>query len=152
LGTLAYLILLDQIGGCFAPRTHPRSTPLPNAVARALAYFAPGLSDTDIITLYALRCAFAHDYALTNAHKDPRLTHRFLIVDDLTAPLFVYPAVAWTGRYDDRHDRKLRGCRPNGCRDSLHGDATQARRRSARMSCIPAGGLSPGEDRDFVSS
>jgi hypothetical protein len=41
LGTLGYLILLDQIGGCFAPRTLPRSTPLPNAVARALAYSAP---------------------------------------------------------------------------------------------------------------
>jgi hypothetical protein len=71
--------------------------------------------------MYALRCAFAHDYALTNAHKDPRLTHRFLIVDDLTAPLFEYPAVAWTGRYDDRR-------RSNQTRVNLQavGDVTES--------------------------
>lgn len=122
LGTLGYLILLDQVGGCFAPRTLPRPAPLPNAFARALTYFAPAVTDTDIVTMYALRCAFAHDYALTNRHKnDRRLTHRFLIVDDPTAPLFEYPAVPWTGRYEDRQ-------RSNQTRVNLQavGDVTES--------------------------
>lgn len=122
LGTVGYLILLDQVGGCFAPRTLPRPAPLPNAFARALTYFAPAVTDTDIVTMYALLApSQATRPDQSPQERPPSHTHRFLIVDDPTAPLFEYPAVPWTGRYENRQ-------RSNQTRVNLQavGDVTES--------------------------
>jgi hypothetical protein len=102
LGTLGYLVLLDQVGGCFEPAFGPQREPANRtAFVKALTLFTPRLSDDDILALYALRCAFAHEYALTNYRRNqPRLTHRFLLRDeDSAAPVVEHPQMPWHGSY-----------------------------------------------------
>ena len=80
LGALGYLVMLDQVGQCFRPTPLPREAPHPANVAKALTYFAPKLGDDEILALYALRCAFVHDYGLSSWGNIPHaagLTHRF---------------------------------------------------------------------------
>lgn len=102
LGTVAYLIFLDQIGDCFEPDPIPRQ-PAENtgAIVRALTYFEPALSDDDILAIYALRCALIHDYNLVNFGKGKqadRLHHRFVLVNSKSMPLVERPPVAWDGQ------------------------------------------------------
>src|SRR5262249_46375306 len=61
IGAAAYMILLDQVGTCFAV---PGQTPVDREdMIHALRAFS-GLTDNrEIQALYALRCAYAHDYS-----------------------------------------------------------------------------------------
>jgi hypothetical protein len=61
LGALGYMVLLDQIGRCFKPkRDAPEQGP---PMVKALKHFS-GLTDEKTCAIFALRCAFAHDYGL----------------------------------------------------------------------------------------
>jgi hypothetical protein len=100
LGALGYLVMLDQVGECFRPATLPRQAPHPGNVAKALTYFAPRVSDGEILVVYALRCAFVHQYGLSNWGDIPHaagLTHSFQLTASATAPLIEFPKMPWTG-------------------------------------------------------
>lgn len=101
LGTLGYLVLLDQLGGCFEPRVIARKPAHAASFAAAVTHFVPTTPDREVLALYALRCAFAHDFALTNVGK-PALTHRFIVEADSTSPLIEFPLVPWSGLHGDR--------------------------------------------------
>ena len=56
------------------------------------------LTALEIKALYALRCAFAHDYSLQNiSRQDPTLTHRFAVGVGATAKLISLPSKPWSG-------------------------------------------------------
>lgn len=100
LGALGYLVMLDQVGQCFRPTPLPREAPHPANVAKALTYFAPKLGDDEILALYALRCAFVHDYGLSSWSNIPHaagLTHRFQLTADAKSPLIGLPPTPWNG-------------------------------------------------------
>jgi hypothetical protein len=106
LGAMAYLTMLDQVGECFRPRPLPRPTPHNSTIAKALAYFQPALQDEDILAIYALRCAFSHDYGLVNVGKSKnaemakRLHHHFLLLSNDNTPLVEVPENRWNGDLD----------------------------------------------------
>jgi hypothetical protein len=102
-GTVVYLILLEQIGNSLRP-LYKRELQVKNgmpreyAVERAVRWFGPRTTLKQRRMLYALRCAFAHEYGLYN----PRLSspdHQivFALDDDPTGPLVKWPKVAWNG-------------------------------------------------------
>ena len=100
LGALGYLVMLDQVGQCFRPTTRPREAAHPSNVAKALTYFAPKLGDDEILAIYALRCAFVHDFGLSSWGTIPHatgLTHRFRLIANATSPLIELPATPWNG-------------------------------------------------------
>lgn len=95
LGAVGYLILLDQIGKCFKPKNVLRAAG--TSIEQALQHFTQ-LTTLEIKALYALRCAFAHDYSLQNiSRKDPTLTHRFAVRVGGTAKVVSLPSKPWNG-------------------------------------------------------
>lgn len=112
-GTLVYLVLLDQVGQVISPR--PRK-PAREPFLMALEEFGPpSLSERDREMLYALRCAFAHEYALANEgpQTGPRATsgirrHLFALAEAHgSTDLVHYPSRGrWNGRYDKRMNWK----------------------------------------------
>lgn len=102
LGALAYLVMFDQVGECFSRRSGTLPATERRNVVRALTDFAkPPLDEPEILAIYALRCALAHDYALVNLGqgKDARLlTHRFLLRTDVSSPLVTLPIEPWDGQ------------------------------------------------------
>ncbi len=107
LGAIGYLILLDQIGKCFKPKGITPCEGKPPE--KALMHFA-NLPAEDVYALYALRCALAHDYGLSNvaqASKDAtktardaaKYTHAFALVSDAHTPLMTIPIERWDGVY-----------------------------------------------------
>jgi hypothetical protein len=100
LGAVGYLILLDQIGTCFKP--DGKSDVEGNTINRALSYFTE-LQIDDRNALYALRCAFAHDYSLVNENPRTKVrTHHFMVLSDPHFPVVKHPAQAWNGDYSIR--------------------------------------------------
>lgn len=104
LGVLAYLILLDQIGGCFKPKTeallHNK-----NEVQKALYYFSNGLNSKEVDAIYALRCCLAHDFNLCNINdKNLSLTHHFSISYGSQERVIKLPKISWDGNYENRTD------------------------------------------------
>jgi hypothetical protein len=95
LGALGYMVLLDQIGKSFKPVGVPVSKER-QAFIRALHYFSRIEDALEVDALYALRCAFAHDFSLSNAAK-PRFTHHFLVGANHYDPLVVLPKQRWDG-------------------------------------------------------
>ncbi len=93
LGAVGYFALLDQIGKCFRPRGSRRVAGKP--IAQALRHFSD-LSAAEIDALYALRCAFAHDYSLINVHAKQSLQHAF-IVGQGTGCVVALPSKSWNG-------------------------------------------------------
>jgi hypothetical protein len=94
LGAVGYFALLDQVGKCFKPRNMTQRTG--NAIQQALGHFT-NLSANEIDALYALRCAFAHDYSLYNINqKNPTMMHNF-IVGQGASPLMTMARVPWNG-------------------------------------------------------
>jgi hypothetical protein len=91
---IGYLVLLDQIGSCFgAPGcTHPAGGA---SFIHALECFS-GLPHLEVETLYALRCALAHDYSLFNVNTPDR-THVFTYDDSEHGPLVQLRQTPWTG-------------------------------------------------------
>jgi hypothetical protein len=106
LGAIGYLALLDQIGSCFKPK--PSRIEQGNAINKALKYFS-SLTENAIDALYALRCAFAHDYSLHNIPKDKKklsLQHHFT-VDVGSRPLITFPKVQWDGDYNNKNSNNV---------------------------------------------
>jgi hypothetical protein len=104
LGTIGYLVLLDQLGETLRPSAEPpdryeRKYP---TVRRCLERFAPELSEPDTAALYGLRCALAHDYGLWNPpppNGPAELWHcLFTLISDDTTPFIRHPPKQWDGR------------------------------------------------------
>jgi hypothetical protein len=100
LGALGYMALLDQIGKCFRPQR--KDTVEGNSIHKALTYFTT-LGSADIEALYALRCAFAHDYSLINVNpNNGHLTHRFHVWDGPSGSVVTLPKVPWDGNFETK--------------------------------------------------
>jgi hypothetical protein len=86
LGAVGWMILLDQIGSCFRPAPSTGAAGVAadgHAVLNTLRWWYSELPDLEARALYALRCAFAHDYSLWNLNpKDPSLQHCFVVDRD----------------------------------------------------------------------
>jgi len=95
LGAIGYMVILDQIGNCFRPRSRPTFHNF-NSIQKALRYFTH-LGVRRINGMYALRCALAHDYSLCNYHKDQSLQHRFVVTQGEKPPLVKLPRIPWDG-------------------------------------------------------
>jgi len=96
LGAIGYMAILDQVGKCFKPRNRVPLYNL-NSIQKALRYFTR-LGHPKINAIYALRCAFTHDYSLYNQNKkDPSLQHRFTVTQGTKPPLVKLPKVPWDG-------------------------------------------------------
>ena len=96
---LMYLVLLDQVGKVIAPTPRARSE-VP--FLTALEEFAPSLSEQDREMLYALRCAFAHEFALANEGRGAKVAlrrHIFELYEAGERRLVVDPAEPWNGEY-----------------------------------------------------
>jgi len=99
-GALGYLSLIELIGTCFTKKDlsqqpSDKATPF----IHALETFG-GLTREEISALYALRCAFAHDFSLYNVHRsNPDLTHYFQLLVDVDAPLLQSARKPWDGDY-----------------------------------------------------
>jgi hypothetical protein len=65
LGSVGYMILLDQVGKCFKPRV-AQAVVAGSAIEKCLTYWTPELSEREIGALYGLRNGLAHDYSLFN--------------------------------------------------------------------------------------
>lgn len=103
LGAVGYMALLDQIGSCFKPKSV--SVISGNTINKSLGYFTR-LSQKEINALYALRCAFAHDFSLYNINKGKQnLTHRFKVGVLPGMPVVTLPQQQWTGNYQDSGDQ-----------------------------------------------
>jgi hypothetical protein len=96
-GTLAYMVLIDHIGIYFSKTIGPSIET--RAFTRALADFT-SLNHSERMALYALRCAFAHQYSLTNVGQgnpvDAALLHHQFVVHR-GETLIVFPATPWNG-------------------------------------------------------
>lgn len=74
-GTFVYLVLLEQIGKTLRPRGG-RDLAKEHELERAIRQFVPGVTNRQRQAVYALRCAFAHDYGLFNVNRRrPGYTH-----------------------------------------------------------------------------
>jgi hypothetical protein len=103
LGAIGYMALLDQIGTCFKPKGATEITG--NTIKKTLGYFT-SISEIEIDALYALRCAFAHDFSLYNVNKTPTsLTHRFNVGVLSGKPLVKLPQEQWDGNYEKSSDK-----------------------------------------------
>lgn len=101
IGAIAYFALLDQISDCFKPK----SAPLSNLkdLRRGLEHFT-SLNALERDALYALRCAFAHDYSLYNIKRNkPSLTHNFQVTRGVSGPVISLPKNPWDGDYRTRN-------------------------------------------------
>lgn len=95
LGTVGYMILLDQLGSVLKPKG-TKTTDRP--FADALAGFADPLEVDDVEALYALRCCLVHDYSLVHAGKNAKPPRHFNLWSNDTAPLVEHPDVPWDGQ------------------------------------------------------
>lgn len=102
LGAVGYMTLLDQIGSCFQPKG--QAAVKGNTIRQALSRFT-SLDDQRIDAIYALRCAFAHDYSLYNSNrKNPGLTHHFAVGIGGSNDLVILPKTRWGGDYKRKND------------------------------------------------
>lgn len=104
LGAIGYLALTDQVGSTFRA---PGTTRGSGNIVDALRDFTP-VSAEDIDAVYALRNAFAHDFALVNLNsKKPSLRRHFEVNAQTGMPLVVHPTTAWDGDFRNRthHNR-----------------------------------------------
>jgi len=99
LGALGYLVLLDHIGTCFKRKGGEELPPKTSSVVKALTYFSR-LEHRKILAIYALRCAFAHEYGLSNFHADPLLQHHFVVTAG-SGELIRFPPVAWNRDFEN---------------------------------------------------
>lgn len=102
IGAVAYLILVDQIGECFRPKN---VAPVPgNSFMKALKYFTD-LDQAECDALYALRCAFVHDFSFYNRNeKKPSLQHAFRLVASDGGRVVTLPTRPWSGDYSKKQE------------------------------------------------
>ena len=96
LGTIGYLSLLDQIGGCFKRINGPIIQVNKSNIIKALKNFS-SLNDNKIDAIYALRNSFSHDYSIQNIGSRPGLIHHFLVDNSSTNPAIILPQQNWDG-------------------------------------------------------
>jgi hypothetical protein len=97
LGALGYMALLDQVGSCLKPKDKNEDG---NEIKKSLKYFS-SLRDPEIEAIYALRCAFAHNYSLVNVNRRRQARqHVFTLCQGDTASLVGLPRVPWRGAFD----------------------------------------------------
>lgn len=99
-GAMCYSTILDQIGTCYkrkGVKTLSSNTP---SIKKVLHYFT-NLSEDKINALYALRCAFLHDFNLINTSHKPELQHVFNVFQHPTKTLIELPEVKWDGNLYD---------------------------------------------------
>ncbi len=101
LGTIGYLLLLDQIGGCFRKVNGPTIEANKSDIIKALKNFS-NLNDNEIDALYALRNSFAHDYSLQNIGRRAGLTHHFTVDNSSTRPAIILPRQNWDGSMNNK--------------------------------------------------
>lgn len=104
LATLGYLVTFELLGLTVArPRTRfpDRKKPTPRFVAGIREFAGQRVSSKRAITLYALRCALAHEYGLQNQSKQ-------IFTLAQTGPLVRYPRRPWDGT---PAGAKLKTCR-----------------------------------------
>jgi hypothetical protein len=91
LGTLGYLVLLEQIGEA----VHRPSQPVAqDGIPRALAHFGDtAFAENWVGALVGLRNALAHDYGLVATSGDEARRHVFRLSGD--GPLVQLPSSAW---------------------------------------------------------
>lgn len=100
LGSIGYMVLLDQIGSCFKPKNVQLAQG--NSIMKALSHFT-NLGNDEKQVIYALRCALAHDYSLININaKEPKLTHNFGLTRG-SGVLIRMPKTQWDGNYQNRN-------------------------------------------------
>lgn len=95
LGALGYMALLDQIGTCLKPKGTSEGG---NDIEKVLKYFT-SLGKDEIQAIYALRCAFAHNYSLANTNNRQDRQHVFTVCEGDWAPLVQLPIIPWDGVY-----------------------------------------------------
>ncbi len=102
LAAIGYFALLEQIGNCFRPKeTSIRVHGNENGIKKALKFFS-GLSKEEIDALYALRCAFAHDFSLSNIKTlTSKSAHHFRVTEGAGTPLVLFPKEPWDGNYQN---------------------------------------------------
>jgi hypothetical protein len=106
LGSIGYMVLLEQIGKCFRP-AGARSTDS-RAFVRALELFTDLLSD-ERLALYALRCCFAHEFRVLNVNTDkPGLTHSFRLTEG-DGPVVRLANPPWSGDFSEESIRETVG-------------------------------------------
>ena len=100
LSAVGYLILLDQIGKCFKPKSVPKGTHPKPAVQSCLSHWSPEISADDSAAIYALRNALVHDYSLfDNKNPKPEYQHIFTL-DRMTGQGVVrLPRLRWNGDF-----------------------------------------------------
>ena len=103
LGASGYLTVLDQLGKCYRPKSKQRLNKI-NSITKALKYFTH-LSDHEIASIYALRCAFSHDYSLFNIGNngaDDKLTQHFTVTGLGFNNLISLPNIQWNGNHSEK--------------------------------------------------
>jgi hypothetical protein len=98
LGTIGYFTVLDQIGSCYKIKS--KNIPKGNTIFTALKSFTD-LEEREIHALYALRCAFTHDFGLfnINQNKKKELTHHFTVTGIGRRKLISLPINQWDGNF-----------------------------------------------------
>jgi hypothetical protein len=101
-GTVIYLVLLEQVGKSLRPHG---SKVIKNEkpIETALRMFGPNrVTKRQRQVLYALRCAFAHEFGLYNENRrQPFYQHVFRLDDTPGHPLVTWPGRRWSGDYAD---------------------------------------------------
>lgn len=103
LGASGYLTLLDQIGKCYRPKNKEKIRNS-NNIYKALKYFTH-LKEDEIKSIYALRCAFSHDYSLFNIGRkgaNDKLTQHFTVTGEGYTRLISLPKKQWNGKHLDK--------------------------------------------------
>jgi hypothetical protein len=99
LGAIGYLALTDQVGTTFRA---PGATRGSGNIVEALRDFTT-ITEDDIDAVYALRNAFAHDFALVNLNpKRSSLQRHFEVHAARGAPLVAQPVTPWDGDLRER--------------------------------------------------
>lgn len=102
-GTVIYLVLLEQIGKSLRPAGGREFKRPEHALEKALRQFGPRtVTLPQRRVLYALRCAFAHEFGLFNrGNRAGQYRRVFRLDDSRTGPLIRWPGRPWNGRYQD---------------------------------------------------
>jgi len=102
LAAIGDLVLLDQLGTALDRTDRQVSPSSVSSVERALERFSD-LVEPERATLYALRCALAHDFSLVNIpttnnpSRRAQLLHAFALHNDAGRALIEFPNTPWDG-------------------------------------------------------
>jgi len=100
---------LDLIGSTFKKKSDRAFAP--NSIEYAVNTFALDLIDFDsqkASALYALRCAFAHDFNLLNVNeKKLHLQHKFNVYAEPTQNIVTMPKEPWDGKIASKSFKDL---------------------------------------------